>query len=135
LELNGRLPHGFEGIASYSFQESKDRDAGQFLNNSPRHLAKLNLIQPILGRSLFVNLDAQYRSGMQTLAGNSISPFSIVNVNLFGRKIGRHADVSAGFYNLLDKKYYDPPSSAVPEDAIQQDGRAFRVKITWHLGE
>jgi iron complex outermembrane receptor protein len=84
---------------------------------------------------LFLSLDAQYRSGMQTLAGNSISPFSIVNVNLFGRKIGRHADVSASLYNLLDKTYYDPPSTAVPEDAIRQGGRGFRVKMTWHLGE
>jgi iron complex outermembrane receptor protein len=135
LELRGQLSHGFEGVASYSFQETKDRDTNQFLNNSPRDLAKLNLTQPLLRRLLFLSLDAQYRSGMQTLAGNSISPFSIVNVNLFGRKIGRHADVSASLYNLLDKTYYDPPSTAVPEDAIRQGGRGFRVKMTWHLGE
>jgi outer membrane receptor for ferrienterochelin and colicins len=135
LELKGQLPHGFEGIASYSFQETKDRDTDQFLNNSPRDLAKLNLIQPFLRRSLFLGIDAQYRSGMETPAGNSISPFSIVNVNLFGRKIGRHADLSATLYNLLDKTYYDPPSTAVPESAIRQDGRSFRVKMTWRLGE
>ncbi len=135
LELKGRLPHGFEGDVSYSFQEAKDRDVNQFLNTSPRHLAKLDLVQPLLRRTIFVSANAQYRSGMTTFLGTSISPFSIVNIDLFGRRIGRHLDLSASFYNLLDKTYYDPPSTAVPEAAIQQDGRTFRVKMTWHLGE
>jgi iron complex outermembrane receptor protein len=59
----------------------------------------------------------------------------MVNFDLQGRKIGRHMDLSAGIDNLLDKKYYDPPSTAVSESAIQQDGRTYRLKLTWHLGE
>jgi outer membrane receptor protein involved in Fe transport len=43
--------------------------------------------------------------------------------------------VTASIYNLLDKTYYDPPSTAISQAAIQQDGRSFRVKMTWHLGE
>ncbi len=135
LELRGQLSHGFEGIASYSFQETKDRDSNRFLNNSPRHLAKLSLTQPLLRQSVSLSLDTQYRSGMRTLTGNSISPFSIVNLNLLGRRIGRHVDMSVSIYNLLDKTYYDPPSAAVLEDAISQDGLGFRVKMTWRLGE
>ncbi len=135
LELKGRLAHGLEGDASYSFQEAKDRDTNQFLNNSPRDLGKLDLIQPLLRRTLFASVNAQYRSGMTTFTGGSVSPFSIVNFDLFGRRIGRHLDLSASLYNLLDKTSYDPPSTAVPEAAIQQDGRTFRVKMTWHLGE
>jgi outer membrane receptor for ferrienterochelin and colicin len=135
LELRGSLSHGLSGVASYSFQETKDRNSNLFLNNSPRHLAKLTLTQPLVRQSVSLSLDAQYRSGMQTLTGNSISPFSIVNLNLLGRRIGRHVDMAAGLYNLLDKTYYDPPSTAVPEDSIRQDGRGFRVKMTWHLGE
>jgi iron complex outermembrane receptor protein len=134
LELKGRLAHGLEGDASYSFQEAKDRDTNQLLNNSPRDLGKLDLIQPLLRRTLFASVNAQYRSGMTTFTGGSVSPFSIVNFDLFGRRIGRHLDLSATLYNLLDKTYYDPPSTAVPEAAIQQDGRTFRVKMTWHLG-
>lgn len=135
LELKGQLSHGLEGVASYSFQEAKDRDTKLFLDNSPRDLGKLNLIQPLLRRTLFASLNAQYRSGMTTFTGGSVPPFSIVNADLFGRKIGRHLDLSVGLYNLLDKTYYDPPSTAVPEAAIQQDGRTFRVKMTWRLGE
>jgi iron complex outermembrane receptor protein len=135
LELKGRLAHGFEGDVSYSFQEAKDSDANQFLNTSPRHLAKLDLVQPLLRRTLFVSANAQYRSGMTTFVGNSISPFTIVNLDVFGRRIYRHLDLSATLYNLLNKTYYDPPSTAVPEAAIQQDGRTFRVQMTWFLGE
>lgn len=135
VEVKGRLAKSLEGVASYSFQEAADRDTRQFLNNSPRHLGKFNLIQPMLHRKLFASLNAQYTSGMMTFAGGSVSPFSIVNFDLQGRKIGRHMDLSAGIDNLLDKKYYNPPSTAVPESAIQQDGRTYRLKLTWHLGE
>jgi len=135
MEVKGRLAKDLEGVASYSFQQVEDRDTKQFLNNSPRHLGKLNLIQPMLHRKLFASLNAQYTSGMTTFAGGSVSPFSIVNFDLQGRKIGRHMDLSAGLDNLLDKKYFDPPSTAVPESAIQQDGRTYRLKLTWHLGE
>jgi len=135
FELKGRLGQGLEGVASYSFQESQDRATSQLLNNLPRHLAKLNLIEPMLNRKLFASLNAQYTSRMTTFRGDSLPSFSTVNFNLEGRRIERHLDISASIYNLLNKKYYDPPSTAVPESAIQQDGRTFRVKATWHLGE
>jgi iron complex outermembrane receptor protein len=135
LELKGQLPHGLESVASYSFQEAKDRDTRQFLNNSPRHLGKLDLVQPLLQRKLFASLDAQYRSGMTTFTSGSVSPFPIVDFDLFGQRIRQHLDLSVSLYNILDKTYYDPPSTGVPEGAIQQDGRTFRVNMTWHLGE
>jgi iron complex outermembrane receptor protein len=135
MELNGQLAEGLEGSASYSFQETKDKDTHQFLDDSPRHLAKLNLTQPLWRKTLFVSLNSQYRSGMTTITGGRVSPFSIVNVDLLGRKIGKQVDLTASVYNLLDKEYYDPPSTAVSQAAIQQDGRTFSVKMTWHLGE
>src|ERR1019366_3144171 len=114
---------------------TKDTDTNQFLDDSPRHLVKLNLSQPLLRKTLFVSLNSQYRSGMTTITDGWISPFSVVNFDLLGRRIARHVDVTASVYNLLDKKYYDPPSTAISQGMIQQDGRNFRVKMTWHLGE
>jgi hypothetical protein len=38
--------------------------------------------------------------------------------------------VAASFFNVLDKKYFDPGRPEDPEDAIQQDGRNFRIKLT-----
>ena len=134
LELKGHA-HGLEGVGSYSFQETKDRDTDRFLSNSPRTLVKLNLSQSLLAKKMVISLDAQYRSQIQPLAGDSVPPFSVVNLTLLGRKLGKHVDLSASLYNLVDKKYFDPPSSANLQAAIQQDGRSFRVKMTWHLGE
>jgi iron complex outermembrane receptor protein len=135
LEVKGQLPSGLEGAASYSFQETKDGATHLFLSNSPRNLVKLSLSQPLLKRNLFVSLDSQYRSQLQTLIGSSVSPFSVLNFTLSGRNLGKHVDVSASLYNLLDKKYFDPGSGDTVQLAIQQDGRSFRVKMTWHLGE
>ena len=135
FEVKGQVSHGLEGSASYSFQETKDRVTDQLLSNSPRNLVKVSLSQPLLGRKMFVGLDAQYRSRIQYLGGGTVSPFSVVNLTLLGRKIGKHVDLSASIYNLLNKSYFDPPSSENLQQAIQQDGRSFRVKITWQPGE
>ena len=35
LELKGHMTQGLEAVASYSFQQAKDRDSKQFLDNSP----------------------------------------------------------------------------------------------------
>jgi outer membrane receptor protein involved in Fe transport len=72
---------------------------------------------------------------MTAFTGGSVSPFTIVNVSLFGRGIGKRVDLSANLYNVMNKKYYDPPSTGLSELEVQQDGRTFRVKMTWHLGE
>ena len=134
-EMKAQLTHGLEGIASYSVQNTKDRDSQQFLSNSPRHLAKLNLSQPLLRRKLFLSFDAQYRSGLQGIDGRPIPPFTLVNGTLLGRGITRNLDLSASVYNLLDKRYFDPPSVASLDLPIPQDGRSFRVKLSWRFGE
>ena len=84
---------------------------------------------------MFLSLDAQYRSRIQDIAGSLVSPFSVVNVTLLARNLGKHMDLSASIYNLLDKQYFDPASTENLQQAIQQDGRNFRVKMTWHWGE
>ena len=134
-EIRGQLPTGLEASASYSFQETKDRLTHQLLSNSPCNLFKLTLSQPFLRDRFFVSVDAQYRGRIQTLLGSDVSPFTVVNATVLGRKLGKHADLSASVYNLLDKKYFDPPSNENLQMPIQQDGRNFRITVTWHWGE
>jgi outer membrane receptor protein involved in Fe transport len=64
------------------------------------------------------------------LLGNTVNGFSVFNVTLLGHTFGKHLDLSTSVYNLLDKKYFDPGRPEDPEDAIQQDGRSFRIKLT-----
>ena len=130
VEFAGRTPTGLEGVISYGFTRTVGHQPEPVLANSPQHLGKLNLIIPVVQRRLFASLDAQYTSPVQTLAGNTLSGFSIFNVTLLGHTLGKHLDLSTSVYNIFDKKYFDPGRPEDPEDAIQQDGRSFRVKLT-----
>jgi len=130
VELDGRLAGGLEGRASYSYADATEPLTHEIPGNSPQHLGKLNLIVPVVQQRLFASLDAQYTSSRQTLAGNTLSGFSVFNVTLLGHRVGKHLDLSASIYNLLDSKYFDPGRPEDVEDAIQQDGRNFRIKIT-----
>jgi outer membrane receptor for ferrienterochelin and colicins len=79
---------------------------------------------------LFASVDAQYTSSVQTLAANTVNGFSVLNFTLLGHALGKHMDLSASVSNVFNKKYLDPGRPEDPEDAIQQDGRNFRIKLT-----
>ena len=93
-------------------------------------MGKLNLIVPVVTQRLFASLDAQYTSARQTLAENTVSGFSVFNVTFMGHTLGKHLDLSTSIYNVFDKKYFDPGRPEDPEEAIQQNGRSFRIKLT-----
>jgi outer membrane receptor for ferrienterochelin and colicins len=130
IELDGQWAGGVKSAASYCYTNAQDPAAHRILPNSPQHLAKLNVTVPVVQQRVFASLDAQYTSPRQSLAGNSVSGFSVFNVTLFGHTLGKHLDLSASVYNILDKKYFDPGRPEDVQDAIQQDGRSFRIKIT-----
>jgi iron complex outermembrane receptor protein len=118
----------------YGYQQTKDGETNQFLTTSPRSLAKLNVTEKLPRTSLAMSLDAQYRSRMEALQGGSVSPFTSLNVTILDRKIGKHGDLSASVYNLLDKRYSDPASGANLQQSIPLDGRNFRVQMIWNFG-
>jgi outer membrane receptor for ferrienterochelin and colicins len=130
VELDGHLGSGIKGSASYSYVDAENPIAHQILTNSPQHLGKLNLSYPLVQQRLFASLDAQYTSSVQTLAGNTLSGFSVLNFTMLGHALGKHLDLSASVYNVFNKKYFNPGRPEDPEDSIQQDGRNFRIKLT-----
>jgi outer membrane receptor for ferrienterochelin and colicin len=129
-ELNGRFAGGLEGTASYSYANAQDLLDHAVLEDSPHHLGKLNLVLPLVPARLFASLNAQYMSARQTLANNTVGGFAVFNGTLLARNLGKHLDLSVSLYNILDRKYFDPGRVEDVEDAIQQDGRNFRVKVT-----
>jgi outer membrane receptor for ferrienterochelin and colicins len=131
IEFSGHSSKGFEGTTSFTFADANDiRAADQELPNSVRHMAKLNLIAPLIQKRLFGALDAQYTGSRSTLKENTVAGFAVFNVTLLGHMLGRHIDISTSIYNIMDKKYFDPGRPEDVQDAIQQDGRNFRVKLT-----
>ena len=129
-ELDGRFPGGLQGRASYSYTDNQNARTRQALTNSPRHLAKLNVIVPLFQQRLFAGLEGQFNGPCITLGGRSTSSFQVFNATLMGHAMGKHLDISASAYNLLDKKYFDPAPVGLTQDQIQQDGRNFRARIT-----
>ena len=131
VEFSGHSTYGFEGTTSFTFGDANNISAAdQELPNSVRHMAKLNVIAPLIQKRLFAALDAQYTGRRITLKENTVAGFAVFNVTLLGHTLGQHIDLSTSIYNILDKKYFDPGRPEDVQDAIQQDGRSFRVKLT-----
>jgi outer membrane receptor for ferrienterochelin and colicin len=131
LELAGKWENGVEVGGSYSYQYSKDISTGQMLSNSPMHLAKINVVIPLLPEKIFSGIELQYTGKRKTLNYEDAGGYVLANITLFGKSLLKNLDVSASIYNLLDKKYGDPGSSEHRQDIIAQDGRTFRVKLTY----
>ncbi len=133
LEVERHWSSGLRARASYSSQWANDLRTGERLSNSPRHLAKFNLIVPLMSEELFTALELQYTSGSRTLTGHSADAFWIANLSFFSQKLVRNLELSASVYNLFATKYGFPGSGEHRQDILEQDGRSFRVKVTYHF--
>jgi iron complex outermembrane receptor protein len=141
LALEGKWPSGFQTRLSYTLQHTQNRDERSvLLPDSPMHLVKLNGIAPLWKDKVFAGLEVLYTSKRHTvftdlsgdtLPGGDAPGYAVVNFTLFSQNIVKNLEVSASIYNLLDKTYYDPASRFHLQNAIQQDGRTFRVKLTY----
>ena len=132
LEVQKTWPNGADGRLSYAFQKAVDPKTGELLTNAPKHLAKLNLVVPLVRDRIFAGIEEQYTGPRTTIAGQSTEGFAVTNLTLFGRGRQRTVQASFSIYNVLNKKYADPVSGDLfPLDSIQQDGRTIRVKLTY----
>jgi iron complex outermembrane receptor protein len=131
LDLEGHWPLGLDGRLSYAIQKTEDLEVNERLTNSPQHIAKLNLILPIVPRKLFMGLDLQYLSSRSTLAGNTADGFMTTNLTIFSHRVFRGLELSGTVYNLFDQEYGDPGSGEHVQDIIEQDGRTFWLKLKY----
>jgi iron complex outermembrane receptor protein len=119
---------------SYAWQTSRERESGATLVNSPRHLAKLNFSAPVWGDRLRTGAELQYASSRRTLAGDNVGGRLLANLTLLSEKLAPGLTLSASVYNLFDKRHADPGGEEhVPIDAIQQDGRSYRLKLNYRF--
>jgi len=142
LALEGKWEMGIRTRLSYTLQHTENRDGGEGLPDSPMYLVKFNASAPLLKDKIFAGLEVQYTSRRHTvftdlsgdtLAGADAPGYAVVNFTLFSQNLIRNLDISASVYNLFDKTYFDPASNFHQQDVIQQDGRTFRVKVTYRF--
>ncbi len=132
-EVSARFDGGLSARASYAFQQVEDTTTSERLSASPQHLAKLNASYPLHRDKVFAGLELQYTSRMRTLAGNNADDFLLTNVTLFGQRLWKGLEVSASVYNLFDVHYGYPGAVEHLQDVLAQDGRSFRVKLTYRF--
>lgn len=116
--------------AGASWQRTEDAASGALLANSPQRLAKLNLSLPLLRGAWRAGLEAQY-VGPRTTLQSRIGGYWLANATLFSARLAPGLELSAGLYNLFDHRYADPGGEEHVQDALQQDGRSVRLKLTY----
>ena len=133
-ELAGKWPNGLQGRLSYTLQKDNDSRSKLDLSNSPTSLVKLNVSTPVFRRLLFGSMEGQYTSSVESLQGNAIPGFFVVNATLSSSELLHLVSISASAYNLFDMHYADAVGSGLPEDSVEQNGRTLRVKFTYRFG-
>jgi iron complex outermembrane receptor protein len=141
LALEGNWNNGIRSRLSYSLQRTED-DSGQNLRDSPEHLIKLNVSVPVYKQKVFASLEFQYTSSRrtyfttstgETMRGMDAGGFETVNFTLFSHDLIKNLEFSGSVYNLFDTRYGDPSSRFHLQDIIEQDGRSFRLKLTYRF--
>lgn len=141
LALEGNWNNGIRSRLSYSLQRTED-SSKQNLPDSPEHLVKMNVSVPVYKQKIFASLEYQYTSSRRTLFttstgetmnGMDAGGFETVNFTLFSRDLIKNLEFSGSVYNLFDTRYGDPSSPFHLQDIIEQDGRSFRLKLTYRF--
>lgn len=133
FELESRFKSGLQGRLSYALQRAEDVTAGEELSNSPRHLAKLGLQIPLYRENIFAGLELQYTGETLTFRRGTADDFVVANVTLFSRELVKGLEASVSVYNLFDTRYGYSGAGDHMQNVIQQDGRTFRVKLTYRF--
>jgi iron complex outermembrane receptor protein len=130
-ELDAHWASGLKGSASYTFTRAVNAMTGTELNNSPEQLAKLNLAVPLWRQKIFASAEIQAMSSRTTVEGGTVGGYWVANITLFSHDIVKNLEMSASIYNLFDRHYSDPVSPEFTQPSIVQNGRTFRVKLTY----
>lgn len=131
IEAEAQWENGVRLRASYSYAQAEDRATGTRPPNSPKGLAKLQATSPLYHDKIFASIELLATSRRGTLAGESLPGHWLVNATLFSQELLKNLELSAGVYNLFDKRYFDPAAPDFMQDINPQPGRTFRIKATY----
>ncbi len=122
-----RFQNGMRGMLSYSLQHAVDGQ-GNTLYNSPDHMIKLHMSTPVWRDNWRFNLETLYVSPRAAKTGY-VNDYILNNLTLSGDPF-KNTQLSFTIYNLFNYQYSDPVGGDFLQNAIMQDGRNFRLKLT-----
>jgi iron complex outermembrane receptor protein len=128
IDAENRWSGGYRLRGSIAWQQSKLAD-GALLVDSPKLLGKLIFGAPIA----FGWTASGELLGRSSRRGDngSVPGYGIVNLYLSTAPVARLGKFSLAIYNLGDRRYFDPTSAYLIQNAIEQDGR--QLRLSWTL--
>ncbi len=121
---------GARARGSVSFQNAGYAGGARLLN-SPKLLGKLNFSSPLPLAGLRLGYELQYDSKRRTIDGTDLGGYGVSNVHLGSEALAKGLELSLSIYNLFDKRYAHPGADTNWQNALEQDGRSVRVKLTY----
>jgi len=133
IEYERQWTNGSRLRTNYSVQYANSET--QRLDNSPRHMAKLNLAVPAGLPGLTAGIEGQWISSRLGNAGSEILPsYTLANFNLRYAPAGSRWELGLGIYNLFDRRYSDPVAVddllPVTRWQLPQQGRSAILRTT-----
>ena len=104
------------------------------LDNSARHMAKINLGLPTGIAGLIAGLESQWIGDRRANYGNEhVAPYMLTNLNFSYAPVGSRWEMGLGIYNLFDRRYADPvapdePVTGITRWSIPQLGRSIQLR-------
>ena len=129
LSIDKTWSHGARLRSSLSLQDAAHGAGGRLLN-SPQLLAKLNLSTPLPWAGLHLGYELRHDSARLSLDGSRLRAYTLSNLNLATQALIKGTELSINISNLFDTRYAQPAASFNWQNALQQDGRTVRVKMT-----
>ncbi|MBU0593186.1 MAG: TonB-dependent receptor [Gammaproteobacteria bacterium] len=124
---------------SVSWQLATNSETGEWLDNSPRRMAKVNYTTPVFGDMARLGFEMQLVSPRLNTLGKQISGYGITNLTLGSKKLAHNLAISASIYDLFDRHHADPASDELHDilgrslQSIRQDGRTYRLNMTYRF--
>lgn len=110
-------------------------ESGAELPNSPKLLAKLNFSGPLGSTGARFGYEMQYSSDRLSLHGGDTDGYWLSNLHLSTDRLARGLELSLSVHNLFNQRYEQPVAYGLYtwQNALQQDGRAARVKVVYRF--
>ena len=132
-EIEGKWDGGWLVRASYARQAAEDGVTGQRLTNSPENVVKTQVLAPLWRDKLSLGVEGIYTSNRVTLQQRATGDMWLMNATLLSRELRPGMEISASIYNVFDRKFRFPGGPEHLQDTIEQDGRTFRVKVSYRF--
>ncbi|MEO5770742.1 MAG: TonB-dependent receptor [Burkholderiaceae bacterium] len=113
---------------SVSYQQATHAD-GSAQINAPKLLAKLNASAPLPLAGVRAGYELRAEGKRRSLDGTELGGHAISNLQLTTESLARGTELSLKVENLFNKRYAQPAADTNWQNALEQDGRVWRLGL------